>query len=147
MVPFVSRLTPLLGLALACGCGPSGDASTPAPGVVEPVADSFEEVSAFRFDEVQQIVYLDTQVAPGQRRRFDMGQGSITIETLRVTDQMLTFHYTPEVEGGYAIYECTVPVSPSAVEFHINPDGTPGETSFDLTKCTLVRSGNLLLEQ
>lgn len=147
MVQFMSRFSPLLGLALACGCGPSGEASTQVPGVSEPVVDSSAEVNAFRFDETKQVIYLDTQIAPGQRRRFDTGQGSITIQTLRVTDEGLTFHYTPEVEGGYTIYECTVPVSPTAVEFKINSDGTPGETSFDLTKCRLVRSGNLLVEE
>jgi hypothetical protein len=141
----MSRFTPLLGLALACGCELSGDASTHVSGESEPVVDAPAEVSAFRFDETMQVIYLDTQIAPGQRRRFDIGQGSITIQTLRVTDGELTFHYTPEVEGGYTIYECTVPVSPTAVEFNINSDGTPGETSFDLTKCRLVRSANLLL--
>ena len=142
----MSRFTPLLGLALACGCGPSGDASTQETGVSEPVVDSSAEVSAFRLNETKQIIYLDTQIAPGQRRRFDIGQGSLTIQTLRVTDKWLTFHYTPEVEGGYTIYECTVPVSPTVVEFKINSDGTPGKTSFDLTKCKLIRGGNMLLE-
>ena len=92
------------------------------------------------------MIYLDTRVAPGQRRRFDIGLGSISLETLSVKDGKLTFHYTPEVEGGYTIYECTATVGPKAVEFKINPDGTPGETSFDLKKCKVIRSGNLLLE-
>jgi hypothetical protein len=143
----MTHFTPLLGLALACGCGPYGAASPQQPGVSEAVVDSSAEASAFRLDKTKQVIYLDTQIAPGQRRRFDIGQGSITIETIRVTDKRLTFQYTLEVEGGYTIYECTVPVSPTPVEFTINSGGTPGKTSFDLEKCKLIRSGNLLLEQ
>jgi hypothetical protein len=146
MFQFISRCIPLLGLAVAYGCAPSGDASTQSPSALQPVVDSSAEVSAFSLDDTKQIIYLDTQLAPGQRRRFDIGLGSITIQTLRVTDKKLTFHYTPEVEGGYTIYECTVPVSTTRVEFRINSDGTPGKTSFDLTKCKLVRRGNVHLE-
>jgi hypothetical protein len=142
----MSRFALVLVLALTCGCGPSGDASTRAPDVSQPVVGRPAAASAFHFDETEQIIYLDTQAAPGQQRRFDIGLGSITIQTLQVTDKKLTFHYTPEVEGGYTVYECTVPVSTTAVEFNINSDGTPGKTSFDLAKCKLVRSGNLHLK-
>jgi hypothetical protein len=40
-----------------------------------------------------------TQIVPGQLRRFDIGLGAITIQTLRVADKHLTFHYTPEVDA------------------------------------------------
>lgn len=143
----MGRFMPLLGLAFACGCGPQGDASNHGPGVPEPVVDPAVNVSAFQFDEAKQIIYLDTQAPAGQRRQFGIGLGSITIETLRTTNNQLVFHYTPEVEGGYTTYECTIPVSPPPVEFRIKSDGTPGDTSFDLTKCKVVRRGNLLLEQ
>lgn len=143
----MSRFTLLLGLAFACGCGPPSDGSTPESSVPEPVVASAANVSAFHYDETRQIIYLDTQIAPGQSRQFGIGLGSITIQTLSVTNKQLTFHYTPEVEGGYTIYECQIPVSPTRVEFRINSDGTPGKTSFDLSKCKVVRKGNILLEQ
>ena len=146
MVRLMSRFMNLLGLAIACGCGTEDNAPPQTPALSEAVVDSSPEASAFQLDETKHVISLNTQIAPGQQRRFDIGQGSITIETLHVRDGNLTFHYTPEVEGGYATYECTVPVSPKPVEFIIDPGGTPGATSFDLTKCKLVRHGNLLLE-
>ena len=135
MRPFFSLACPALPLlhtslvcmAVACGCGSSGDAT-----------------SAFRLDGAKQIVYLDTRVSPPQRRRFDIGQGSLTLETLHVKDNKLTFRYTPEVGGGCTIYECTVPVSPTLVEFQITPQGTPGATSLDLAKCKIIFQGNAL---
>jgi len=143
----MSRFLPLLGIAIAIGCGFSGDAATQEPAASEQVVDSSPTASPFRLDEKKQVIYLDTQIAPGQRRRFDIGLGSITIQTVQVKDKKLTFLYTPEVEGGYTTYECTVPVSSKPVEFKIDSDGTPGKTSYDLTKCKIVKRGNLLMDQ
>jgi hypothetical protein len=150
------RLIPCLPLSLvlfALGCGPPGNAAqpgSPATEVAEASATNSQPGSPagatpFQYDEVKGIVSLNTQMAPGQRRRFDLGQGSITLETRSADDDKLTFHYIPEVEGGYTVYECTVPVSPTPVEIKINSDGTPGETSFDLAKCKVIRRGNLHL--
>ena len=144
------RLVALLGLSLFCGCNPSGGAtgqaaSNNAASNNDEAVDSSAPVGAFRLDQTRQIIFLDTRSAPPQRRRFDIGQGSITLETIRVKDGTLTFRYTPEVEGGYTIYECTVPVSPTPLEIKIAPGGTPGATSFDLAKCRVIRGGNLLL--
>jgi hypothetical protein len=147
MVELMSRLMPLLGFAIASGCGLSGDAATQVPAPSEQVVESSPKARPFRLDEKKQIIYLDTQIAPGQRRRFDIGLGSITIQTMQVKDKKLTFLYTPEVEGGYATYECTVPVSSKPIEFKIDSDGTPGKTSFDLTKCKIVKRGNLLMDK
>ena len=137
----MARLIALLGFALLCGCNRSGDVIHPQRSrsnepAVAPAA------SAFCLDETKQVISLDTRIAPQQRRRFDIGLGSITLETLKVTDNMLTFLYTPEVEGGYTIYECTVPISPTPVEIKIDSDGTPGATSFDLTECNVIGNGN-----
>ncbi|MEZ5943093.1 MAG: hypothetical protein R3C18_17000 [Planctomycetaceae bacterium] len=101
---------------------------------------------AFKYDEAVGIITLDTRVAPGQKAMFGLGLGSITLETVSVADGELTFLYTPEVEGGYTVYECVVPISSEPVTVHVAPDSTPGETSFDLQKCKIIRSGNLLLE-
>jgi hypothetical protein len=153
------RLVALLGLSLLCGCNPSGGAPGQAAsntGAGNNAASSNDEaldssspassvpVSAFRLDETKQIVFLETRSVPPQRRRFDIGQGSITLETIRVKDGTLTFRYTPEVEGGYTIYECTVPVSSTPLEIKIARGGTPGATSFDLAKCRVIRRGSLL---
>lgn len=100
----------------------------------------------FRLDKTRQVVFVDTRVSPPARRRFDIGQGSISLETLKVENNQLTFRYTPEVEGGYTTTECTIPVSATPVEIKIAPDGTPSDTSFDLTDCTPLRHGNLHFE-
>jgi hypothetical protein len=99
--------------------------------------------SALVLDEANSRILLDTRIAPSQRRRFDIGQGSITIETIAASDGILTFHYTPEIEGGYTVYECRVPISEEPVVFEIDPSGVPGSTSFDLNDCKTVTSGNL----
>lgn len=136
----------LLGLVFVCGCGPSDNASIQKPNVTKAVVDSSPKTSAFRFDEQNLVIYLNTQIAPPQSQRFDIGQGSITLETLHVKDNKLTFQYTPEIEGGYTIYECTVPVSSAPLEFKITSDGIPGATSFSLENCKKIRSGNLHFE-
>ena len=135
----------LFGVSLIWGCTPQKDPAAPR------VRDNDERavtppVSAFELDQAKQVITLNTRVAPRQRRRFDIGLGSITLETIRVANNELTFLYTPEVEGVYSVYECTVPVSPTAFEIKITPNGTPGATSFDLTKCKVIRHGNVLFE-
>jgi hypothetical protein len=62
---------------------------------------------------------------------------------MRATDRDLTFRYTPEIEGGYTTYECTVPISATFVAIRIAPDGTVGETSFDLAACKVIGQGNV----
>ncbi|MCA8992929.1 MAG: hypothetical protein KDA88_13150 [Planctomycetaceae bacterium] len=116
------------------GCGPVANNSPPIPS------------EAFRYDEAAGIIYLDTRVPPAQKMTFGMGLGSITLETVSVADGKLTFLYTPETEGGYTVYECVVPISEEPVTFKVAPDHSPGETSFDLQKCKVIRAGNLLWE-
>ena len=99
--------------------------------------------SAFTFEERMSRILLDTRIAPAQRRRFDIGQGSITIETVANSDGILTFQYTPEVEGGYTVYECKIPISDEPVIFEIHPSGVPGKTSFDLDECKMIKAGSL----
>lgn len=108
-------------------------------------SDSVSDVhgSAFEFDESGSRILLDTQNPPGQKRVFGIGLGSITIETKSIRDGILTFLYTPEVEGGYVVYECQIPISAEPVVFEIDASGCPGKTSFDLARCKVVRSGNL----
>ncbi len=131
---------PILITWLLClaGCSPHG-ANNPA-------VSSSDAASAFHFDKAKQVIFLDTRAAPPQRQRFWLPLGSITLETLHRTKNRLTFRYTPETEGGYTIYECTVPVSSTPLEFHVKSDGTPGATSFDVTKCKVVQQGDELSE-
>lgn len=82
----------------------------------------------------------------GQIRRFDIGQGSVTLEIIEANDNQTTFRFTPEIEGGYTTYECKLPVTTEPITIQINQDGTPGPTSFDLSKCRMIKSGNALLE-
>jgi hypothetical protein len=95
---------------------------------------------AFKLDKTKGILFLDTRVAPPQRQRFDIALGSVTLETIGVKDGKLIFHYKPEVEGGYTVYECTVEVSPTPVTFDISK-GVPGATSLDLKKCKVIGQG------
>jgi hypothetical protein len=142
----MNRLLVSFTILLASGCQPPRNVSLPETHVPTAVLKPSTQPTAFRFDDDKHRIYLDTRVAPPQRRRFDIGQGSVTLETLSVKDNRLTFRYTPEVEGGYTIYECTVPISPTQVEFQINRDGTPGKPSLDLSKCKIIRRGNLHLK-
>ena len=129
--PAFAAMRAALVCPVACGCGLAGDPATQLG------------ASAFRFDQSKQVVFLDTRAAPPQQRRFDIGQGSLTLETLHVKDKKLTFRYTPEVEGGCTIYECTIPVSSTPVEFSITPQGIPGATSIDLKKCKVIFKGSV----
>ena len=136
----------LIAATLLVGCGQSERATTqdasPTIAAVEPPSNT----EALHFDKAGGRISLDTSVAVGQRRRFDIGQGSITVETLRTEGKLLIFQYTPEIEGGYTTYECTAVIGNEPVVFRVNPDGTPGLTSFDLTKCKVVGGGNVHFE-
>lgn len=100
-------------------------------------------VSAFTLEEAKGRIVLDTRITPGQCQRFDIGLGSITVETITAQDGILTVQYTPEVEGGYSVYECKLPISARPVVFEIDLSGVPGETSFDLSECKRLKTGNL----
>lgn len=139
----MARFILLLAVVTLCGCGPSSDSDPKQSAVVTIASDAAPEPSAFRWDKEMNVIWLDTRIRPTQSRRFDIGLGSITIETLAVTENQLTLRYTPEIEGGYTVYECTVPISPVPVKFTIASDGTPGPTSFDLATCKVIRQGNV----
>jgi hypothetical protein len=143
----MSRVILILAMTCAGGCGSSGSASKEVAPITASNAESPQPVSAFEFDKEAGIISLNSQIPPPQRRRFDIGQGSVTLETVGIEDGKLTFQYTPEIEGGYTTYECTVPVSSTPITIKVNADGTPGDTSFDLSKCKVIRSGNFLLDQ
>ena len=134
----------ILGLTFAvaafAGCGTQEAVQKQT----EASADNHVEAkSAMAFDITKSKILLDTRIPPSQRRRFDIGQGSITIETLSVEDNLLVIHYTPEVEGGYTVYECKLPISAEPVVFEIDASGCPGEPSFDLAACKTVKTGNV----
>jgi hypothetical protein len=139
----IARPMALIGFLWLCGCQSDDGTNHLTSRGDQRGVDSRSAASAFRLDEAKQIIFLDSRMVPPQRRRFDIGLGSITLETVRVKDNQLTFRYTPEIEGGFTIYECTVIVSPIPVEIKIAADGTPGATSFALKQCKVIRQGNL----
>jgi hypothetical protein len=139
----VSRTMLLLALTLASGCGQSSSTPKELSATQSTDAPPSQLNSAFHYDNASGIISLDTRVSPRQSRRFDIGQGSITLETIEMNNNQLTFQYTREIEGGYTIYECTVAVSASPVTIKVNRDGTPGDTSFDLSQCRVVKTGNV----
>ena len=105
--------------------------------------DREETESAMTLSATKSKIMLDTRISPPQRRRFDIAQGSITIETLSVEDGSLVIHYTPEIEGGYTIYECRLPISAQPVVFEIDSSGCLGEPSFDLSECRIIKTGSV----
>lgn len=134
----------LLLAAILVGCGPRAELNPGQPSTARSEAVSPQnEPEPFHYDQAGGRITLDSTAPPGQKRRFDLGQGSITIETIRSDDGSLVFQYTPEIEGGYTVYECKVPIGQEPVVFRVNRDGTPGEPSFDLSKCKRLRMGNL----
>ena len=137
------RIVLLSALALLCGCDASSTAVRERSN--EPLANASptQRESAFDYDEAAGVVSLFTDVPPPAFRAFGLGQGSITLETIEARNGELTFRYTPEIEGGYTVYECVVPISSRPVTIKVNTDGTPGETSFDLAECRIVKTGNL----
>ena len=124
----MSRTACILLLALAGGCGQSEIAPTGEYSKSSEDTGQSEQVSAFNFSKAEGIISLDTRIPPRQIRRFDIPMGSVTLETLEMKNDSLIFRYTPEIERGYTIYECTVPASASPVRSKLT--WTPGETSF-----------------
>ena len=106
------------------GCAPQNPAVTQAE---KSIVDRSETESAMTFNATQSKIMLDTRIPPPQCRRFDIAQGSIAIETLSVEENRLVIHYTPEIEGGYTVYECKLPISAQPVIFEIDSSGCPGE--------------------
>jgi hypothetical protein len=99
--------------------------------------------SATPFDEISRVISVDLTIGPARPRRIDIPFGSVTVERVRLTENELTFRYTPEIEGGYTIYECTVALSQQPILIEIGSDGMPGATSFDLATCEVIRRGNI----
>jgi hypothetical protein len=135
------RTAILLSLTLGCGCGQSDIAPTGQSSKSSENTERSQQVSAFNFSKAEGIISLDTRIRPRQIGKFYIGLGSVTLETLEIKNDSLIFRYTPEIEGGYTIYECTVPISDSPLTIKVS--STPGETSFDLTKCRVVKTGNI----
>ena len=78
------------------------------------------------------------------RARLPWGLGSIEVNVLGREDDLCVFDYTDEVEGGYTIYRCRVPVTEKSVS--IRSEGAGIATSFSLKDAHVLHRGNLLLE-
>lgn len=127
-------------IVMIAGCGTEPQTSNQKTPVNEPI-------SAFTFEQSKNRILLDTRIPPKQMRRFDIGLGSITIETISASDNVLTIYYTPEVEGGYTTYLCRLPISKKPVTFEIDPSGCPGNTSFKLEECKVLKTGSLHFDE
>lgn len=69
------------------------------------------------------------------------------METLGHKEGELLFEYTHEVEGGYTVYLCRVPVSGPLVTIRLPKGGdTEPRTSFDLEDCGFVRRGSVFFD-
>ena len=66
------------------------------------------------------------------------GLGSVRVNVLRHEDGNCVFEFNREIEGGYSVYLCRVPVDGGPVTV------TGWTTSFPLDKCLMVRQGNVL---
>ena len=142
---FLSMLMLVCG---SCGCAPTDEGrdhqSTPIH--QDAATEQGGVADVFQFDEAAGVISMSLAGRVGQIRRFDIGQGSVTLEIIEANDNQTTFRFTPEIEGGYTTYECKLPVTTEPITIQINQDGTPGPTSFDLSKCRMIKSGNALLE-
>lgn len=114
-----------------------GDSAAPAkaPGSGSPIT--------FNADQV--IISIDPKADARDKRQFGMAMGSITVETLGHDDGQFVFEYTCEMELGSATYRCRIPVAGPPATIEVPEGGNVPKTSFDLEKCELVRTGNLLL--
>ena len=55
------------------------------------------------------------------------------------------FDYTCEIEGGYTTYRCRLPADAPPATIQLPGGATDPTTSFDLNRCRIVRTGNVLL--
>jgi hypothetical protein len=69
------------------------------------------------------------------------GLGSTSVKVLGHKDGFCVFEVKAEVEGGYTVYLCKVPLDSGPVTIEV---GLPAKTSFALDKCKIVRGGNVL---
>jgi hypothetical protein len=67
-----------------------------------------------------------------------LGEGSISVNVLERDDNVCTFEYTLEVDGGYSVYQVTVSVHDGMVIIEVAPETNKVTTSFDLAKATIV---------
>jgi hypothetical protein len=67
--------------------------------------------------------------------------GSTSVKVLGHKDGQCVFELTTEVEGGYKVYLCKVPVDGGPVKIEV---GVKPKTSFPLDKCKVIRGGNVI---
>ncbi|MEQ8789950.1 MAG: FKBP-type peptidyl-prolyl cis-trans isomerase [Pirellulaceae bacterium] len=74
---------------------------------------------------------------------FGWGLGSVRVNVLGRDAGRCVFDFTDEIEGGYTVYRCRVPVEGPPVRIHEENSGIV--TSFSLADAKVLRRGNLLL--
>lgn len=102
---------------------------------------------AISFDEASGVITINPAVDSKRKVGYGFPLGSVTVETLGHKEGVLLFEYTHEVEGGYTVYLCRVPVTEPLVTIRLPKGGdTEPETSFDLEDCELVRRGSVFFD-
>lgn len=102
---------------------------------------------AISFDEASGVITINPAVDSKRKISYGFPLGSVTVETLGHKEGELLFEYTHEVEGGYTVYLCRVPVSGQLVTIRLPKGGdTEPETSFDLEDCEFVRRGSVFFD-
>ena len=76
--------------------------------------------------------------------RFGWGLGSVEVNILGRQRDSCVFHFTEEVEGGYTVYECRVPIDGPVVRIYESNGGI--SVSFSLPDAKVLRRGNLLID-
>ncbi|QDT20993.1 hypothetical protein [Gimesia chilikensis] len=121
----------ILLLLLLAGCS----RSTPSPG------------PAISFDEASGVITINPAVDAKRKISYGFPLGSVTVETLGHKEGELLFEYTHEVEGGYTVYLCRVPVTDQPVTIELPKGGdTEPKTSFDLEDSKFVREGSVFFD-
>ena len=88
----------------------------------------------------ESLSFVPATCPPG-KAQFAWGLGSVHVEVLQSSLEECHFEFTSEVEGGYTVYRCSVPLAQPRVEISIRNGDIA--TSFDLTNAKIVRRGNL----
>lgn len=126
---------PGLMIALLLCAAPAGAAETQKP-------NEQQRAQGTRITVEKQSLSFDPRTVMRGQAGFGWGLGSVGVAILGREDGFCIFNYTDEVEGGYTIYRCRVPLDKPV---RIYEDNGGIVTSFPLDEAKLIGGGNILL--
>jgi hypothetical protein len=109
-------------------------------GSVSATAQDGQSSSPIKVEKDKSLSFDPKTCTQGQATVF-WALGSTSVKVLGHKDGHCVFELKAEVEGGYRVYLCKVPVDGGVVTVGA---GMPPKTSFPLDKCKVIRGGNML---